>query len=230
MRKLVAGKLHGIYVTEANLNYHGSITLDPDHCEEAGILPMEFVEIWNRNSGARISTYVILGERGSRCCVLNGATARTCQPGDQSNSVYLDESRITSLKPKARRRFFGVLPVTLEAYICSPFGIVTANEALLFPALGSEGAPAARLASSLKRARSAAAVARQRFLLHVTSDHRKGCAFCRHDFLRALDRPQDKVAPAADFHGSMIYPDLFKRMPYSEFGGAMQSGKSRSSE
>ncbi|KQS95456.1 aspartate 1-decarboxylase [Rhizobium sp. Leaf386] len=103
MRKLVAGKLHGIYVTEANLNYHGSITLDPDHCEEAGILPMEFVEIWNKNSGARISTYVILGERGSRCCILNGAAARTCQPGDQviiCNSVYLDETRITSLKPK----------------------------------------------------------------------------------------------------------------------------------
>ncbi|MCA1408483.1 aspartate 1-decarboxylase [Ensifer sp. IC3342] len=103
MKKLVAGKLHGIYVTEANLNYHGSITLDPDHCEEAGILPMEFVEIWNKNSGARISTYVIFGERGSRCCVLNGAAARTCQPGDQiiiCNSAYLDESRITSLKPK----------------------------------------------------------------------------------------------------------------------------------
>ncbi|PDT46772.1 aspartate 1-decarboxylase [Sinorhizobium fredii] len=102
MRKLVAGKLHGIYVTEANLNYHGSITLDPDHCEAAGILPMEFVEIWNKNSGARISTYVILGERGSRCCILNGAAARTCQPGDQviiCNSVYLDVSRITDLKP-----------------------------------------------------------------------------------------------------------------------------------
>lgn len=103
MRKLVAGKLHGIYVTEANLNYHGSITLDPDHCEEAGILPMEFVEIWNKNSGARISTYVILGERGSRCCILNGAAARTCQPGDQviiCNSIYVDENRITSFKPK----------------------------------------------------------------------------------------------------------------------------------
>lgn len=103
MRKLVAGKLHGIYVTEANLNYHGSITLDPDHCEQAGILPMEFVEIWNKNSGARISTYVILGERGSRCCILNGAAARTCQPGDQiiiCNSVYIDETRLTSLKPK----------------------------------------------------------------------------------------------------------------------------------
>jgi len=103
MRKIVAGKLHGIYVTEANLDYHGSITLDPDHCEEAGILPMEFVEIWNKNSGARISTYVILGERGSRCCVLNGAAARTCQAGDQviiCNSVYLDETQLATLKPR----------------------------------------------------------------------------------------------------------------------------------
>ncbi len=103
MRKIVAGKLHGIHVTEANLNYHGSITLDPDHCEAAGILPMEFVEIWNKNSGARISTYVILGERGSRCCILNGAAARTCQAGDQiiiCNSVYVDERQLTSLKPR----------------------------------------------------------------------------------------------------------------------------------
>lgn len=103
MRKIVAGKLHGIHVTEANLNYHGSITLDPDHCEEAGILPMEFVEIWNKSSGARISTYVILGERGSRCCILNGAAARTCQAGDQviiCNSVYVNESEITALKPR----------------------------------------------------------------------------------------------------------------------------------
>lgn len=103
MRKIVAGKLHGIYVTEANLNYHGSITLDPDHCEQAGILPMEFVEVWNKSSGARISTYVILGERGSRCCVLNGAAARTCQAGDQiiiCNSIYLEEAELTALRPR----------------------------------------------------------------------------------------------------------------------------------
>ena len=52
MRKVLAAKLHGIHVTEANLHYHGSLTLDPDHCQEAGIVPMEFVEIW-KNSGAR---------------------------------------------------------------------------------------------------------------------------------------------------------------------------------
>jgi aspartate 1-decarboxylase len=47
-----------------------------------GILPLEFVEVWNKHSGARLSTYVIYGKRGSRACVLNGAAARTCQPGD----------------------------------------------------------------------------------------------------------------------------------------------------
>ncbi len=102
MRKVVAGKLHGIRVTGADLDYHGSITLDPDHCEAAGILPMEFVEIWNKNSGARISTYVIYGERGSQCCILNGAAARTCQKGDEiiiCNSVYITEPEIEQIKP-----------------------------------------------------------------------------------------------------------------------------------
>jgi len=102
MRKLVGGKLHGLRVTEANLEYHGSITLDPEHCEAAGILPLEFVEIWNKNSGARISTYVILGERGSRCCILNGAAARTCQKGDEliiCSSLYVDGAHIEELSP-----------------------------------------------------------------------------------------------------------------------------------
>jgi aspartate 1-decarboxylase len=102
MRKVVGGKLHGLRVTDANLDYHGSITLDPEHCEAAGILPLEFVEIWNKSSGARISTYVILGERGSRCCILNGAAARTCQKGDEliiCSSIYVDVSAIEDLSP-----------------------------------------------------------------------------------------------------------------------------------
>ena len=55
--------------TSADLDYHGSITLDPEHCEAAGIYPLEFVEKWNKNAGARISTSVIFGDRGSRCCI-----------------------------------------------------------------------------------------------------------------------------------------------------------------
>lgn len=83
LRSMMIGKLHGLRVTGALLHYEGSIALDPEQCEAAGILPLEFVEIWNKTTGARISTYVIHGERGSRCCVLNGAAARTCQVGDE---------------------------------------------------------------------------------------------------------------------------------------------------
>lgn len=103
MRKVVAAKLHGINVTDADLNYHGSITLDPDHCDEVGIFPLEFVDIWNKATGARISTYVIYGERGSRCCVLNGAAARTCQVGDEiivCSSAYVDKEQIAEIKPR----------------------------------------------------------------------------------------------------------------------------------
>lgn len=83
LRSMMIAKLHGLRVTGAELHYEGSIALDPDHCDAAGILPLEFVDIWNKTTGARISTYVIFGERGSRCCVLNGAAARTCQVGDE---------------------------------------------------------------------------------------------------------------------------------------------------
>ena len=50
---------------------------------EANLYPLEFVYIWNKNSGQRISTYVLHGIPGSRCCIMNGAAARTCQPGDE---------------------------------------------------------------------------------------------------------------------------------------------------
>lgn len=83
MIKAVRAKLHGIKVTGADLNYHGSITLDPLHCKQAGIYPLEFVYIWNKNNGQRISTYVIYGKPGSACCILNGSAARTCQVGDE---------------------------------------------------------------------------------------------------------------------------------------------------
>jgi aspartate 1-decarboxylase len=97
MIKILRAKLHGIRVTGADLNYHGSISLDPLVCKQAGFLPTEFVEIWNKNSGARISTYVIYGEPGSRCCVLNGAAARTCQPGDEviiAAAEYVDPASL----------------------------------------------------------------------------------------------------------------------------------------
>lgn len=103
MIKVIRAKLHGICVTGADLNYHGSITLDPEQCHAAGIYPLEFVEIWNRTTGARITTYVIYGEPGSRCCILNGAAARTCQRGDQliiAASHYIVPSALTDMRPR----------------------------------------------------------------------------------------------------------------------------------
>jgi aspartate 1-decarboxylase len=101
--KVIRAKLHGIRVTGADLHYHGSITLDPEHGAAAGLYPTEFVEIWNKNSGARITTYVIYGEPGSRCCILNGAAARTCQKGDEliiAASEDVKPQDLYALKPK----------------------------------------------------------------------------------------------------------------------------------
>ncbi|MBF4695394.1 aspartate 1-decarboxylase [Fusibacter ferrireducens] len=75
-------KIHRATVTEANLNYVGSITIDEDLLEAAGILPGEKVQIVNNNNGARLETYTIAGERGSGMFCLNGAAARLVQPGD----------------------------------------------------------------------------------------------------------------------------------------------------
>ena len=102
MLKIIRAKLHGITVTDADLEYHGSITLDPIHCKRAGIYPMEFVDIWNKNSGSRISTYVIFGEPGSNVCILNGSAARSCQKGDEliiAASTYAKPEELYDINP-----------------------------------------------------------------------------------------------------------------------------------
>ena len=75
-------KLHRITVTEADLNYVGSISLDPNLMEAAGLLEGEKVQIVNVNNGERLETYTIQGERGTGQVCLNGPAARRCQPGD----------------------------------------------------------------------------------------------------------------------------------------------------
>lgn len=75
-------KIHRATVTEANLNYVGSVTIDEDLLEAAGILPNEKVQIVNNTNGARLETYTIKGPRGSGVICLNGAAARLVQPGD----------------------------------------------------------------------------------------------------------------------------------------------------
>lgn len=81
-RTMMRAKLHRATVTEANLNYVGSITIDEDLMDAVDILENEKVTIVNNNNGARLETYVIAGPRGSGVICLNGAAARLVQPGD----------------------------------------------------------------------------------------------------------------------------------------------------
>ena len=81
-RTMMNAKIHRARVTEANLNYVGSITIDENIMDAVGILANEKVAIVNNNNGARLETYVIAGERGSGVICLNGAAARLVQPDD----------------------------------------------------------------------------------------------------------------------------------------------------
>lgn len=80
--EVLKSKLHCVKVTEANLNYIGSITIDEDLMDAANLIAGEKVQIVNNNNGERFDTYVIKGERGSGCICLNGAASRKVQVGD----------------------------------------------------------------------------------------------------------------------------------------------------
>ena len=80
--EVLKSKLHCVTVTEANLNYMGSITIDEDLMDAANLIAGEKVQIVDNNNGERLETYIIKGERGSGCICLNGAAARKAQPGD----------------------------------------------------------------------------------------------------------------------------------------------------
>ncbi|KWW11319.1 MULTISPECIES: aspartate 1-decarboxylase [Peribacillus] len=102
-RTMMNGKIHRARVTEANLNYVGSITIDEDIIDAVGILPNEKVAIVNNNNGARLETYVIAGERGSGVVCLNGAAARLVQPDDIViilSYVLVAEEKLKDHKPK----------------------------------------------------------------------------------------------------------------------------------
>ncbi|QQL49353.1 aspartate 1-decarboxylase [Mucilaginibacter ginkgonis] len=80
--EVLKSKIHRAKVTQAELNYVGSITIDEDLIDAANIIPNEKVQVVNNNNGARFETYVIKGERGSGIICLNGAAARLAQVGD----------------------------------------------------------------------------------------------------------------------------------------------------
>ncbi|MDD2497411.1 MAG: aspartate 1-decarboxylase [Desulfitobacteriaceae bacterium] len=102
-RIMMKSKIHRARVTEANLNYIGSITIDRKLMEAADILPNEKVTVVNNNNGARLETYVISGEPGSGQICLNGAAARMVQPGDIVIIIaygMMDDREAQENKPK----------------------------------------------------------------------------------------------------------------------------------
>lgn len=101
-RTIFKSKLHRATVTEANLNYVGSITIDEDLMDAADIYANEKVQIVNNNNGARLETYVIPGPRGSGVICLNGAAARMVQPGDKIIIItyaMVEEKEAKTYKP-----------------------------------------------------------------------------------------------------------------------------------
>ena len=82
-RTMMYGKIHRATITDANVDYVGSITLDPDLLDRAGILPHEQVHVLDLDNGARFETYTIPGTRGSGEVVINGAAARLVRPGEK---------------------------------------------------------------------------------------------------------------------------------------------------
>ena len=100
---VLKSKLHCAKVTEANLNYMGSITIDEDLLDAANMIAGEKVQIVNNNNGERVETYIIKGERGSGCICLNGAAARKALVGDIViiiSYALMDFEEAKSFEPK----------------------------------------------------------------------------------------------------------------------------------
>ena len=102
MIEVMKSKLHCVQVTEANLNYMGSITIDEDLMDAANLIDGEKVQVLDNNNGERFETYIIKGERGSGCVCLNGAAARRVQVGDTViiiSYALMDFEEAKSFKP-----------------------------------------------------------------------------------------------------------------------------------
>ncbi len=107
IRTMMKSKLHRATVTEANLNYVGSITIDEDLMDAADLLENEKVQIVNNNNGARFETYVITGPRGSGVICLNGAAARQVQPGDKV--IIISYAAMTTEEARAHKPIVTIL-------------------------------------------------------------------------------------------------------------------------
>ncbi len=103
LSNMLKGKIHRAVVTEADLNYEGSITIDKTLAESSGILPYEQVSVYDINNGNRITTYCLYGEKDSGIICMNGAAARRVSVGDLIiivAFVLIDEKEIQNFSPK----------------------------------------------------------------------------------------------------------------------------------
>lgn len=103
VRTMLGGKIHRATVTEANVAYEGSVTVDTDLLDAAGILENEAVEIWDVTNGNRLTTYALRGERGSGVVCVNGAAAHLVDPGDLviiANFVQLEDAEARAWQPR----------------------------------------------------------------------------------------------------------------------------------
>jgi aspartate 1-decarboxylase len=103
MRSMCKSKIHRATITEANLGYEGSITVDEVLLEKADIVPYEMVQVFNLNNGQRFETYAIPGPRNSGVICLNGAAARLGVVGDKViiiSAAMVDETEVPSFSPK----------------------------------------------------------------------------------------------------------------------------------
>ena len=119
MIEVLKSKLHMVTVTEANLNYMGSITIDEDLMDAAGLIAGEKVQVVNNNNGERFETYVIRGERGSGCICLNGAAARKVLVGDTIiiiSYALMDFEEARTFNPKVVFPKNNRLPTTLGSF------------------------------------------------------------------------------------------------------------------
>ncbi len=102
-RTFFKSKIHRATVTHAELDYEGSVTIDEDLLEAAGILDYEAVHVWNITRGTRLQTYAIRGQRGSGIICINGAAAHLNKPGDLvilATFAELEESEVRAHEPK----------------------------------------------------------------------------------------------------------------------------------
>jgi len=106
MRTMMSGKIHRVTVTEANLDYEGSITLDPELMEGAGILPYEQVHVVDVTNGARLETYAIQGRRASGEVCVNGAAAHLVHPGDTIIVIAYQQMSEEAARIAAPRKVF----------------------------------------------------------------------------------------------------------------------------